>query len=75
LSYPHLIPNLVRFHVRYTQHLPQDSKNFSLSLLNEVRRWPGGYQHLKEQLPMYNSNGCAIYLKNHPYKSYLSDII
>jgi hypothetical protein len=26
-------------------------------------------------LSMYNSNGCAIYLKNHPYQSYLSDII
>jgi hypothetical protein len=36
----------------------------SLSWLNEVRRWPGGYQHLKEQVPMYESNGCAIYLKN-----------
>ena len=60
LSYPHLIPELVRFHVRYTQHLPQVSINFSLSLLNEVRRWPGGYQHLKEQLSAYYSNRCAI---------------
>jgi len=24
-----------------------------LSLPNEVRRWPGGYQLLKEQLPMH----------------------
>jgi hypothetical protein len=47
----------------------------SLSLLNEVRRWPGGYQHLKEQVPMYNSNGCAIDLKKHLCQAYSIDII
>jgi hypothetical protein len=47
----------------------------SLSLLNEVRRWPGGYQYLKEQVPTYESNVCAIYVKNHLWQAYFIDII
>jgi len=33
-----------------THNIYRNTVKISLSLLNEVRRWPGGYQHLKEQL-------------------------
>jgi hypothetical protein len=44
-------------------------------LLNEVRRWPGGYQHLKEQLSALHSNGYANDPRNCSHHIYLLDII
>jgi len=51
------------------------AKNILLSLLNAVRRWPDGYQHLKNICLPDRATNVPFIGKICPYQKYLIDII